>query len=203
MELNKPGKIICVGLNYRSHALELDMQIPYEPVIFLKPVTSFIRHLDSIEYPSMAQRVDFEAELAVVIKQKAKFVKKENAFEYVKGYTCLNDVTARDLQKKDGQWGRAKSFDTFCPIGPHVVSDIEPHHLKIRSFLNGELKQDASTEDLIFKVDELISFISKIMTLEENDIIATGTPPGIGPMQKGDEIEIKIEGIGTLRNNVR
>lgn len=199
----KPSKIICVGLNYKDHAKELNMPLPDEPILFMKPVTALIGPEEDIIYPEMSERVDYEAELAIVIGKKAKDVSKEDALEYIGGFTCLNDVTARDLQKKDGQWTRAKSFDTFCPVGPKVVKDIDPNNVKIQSFLNGELKQDLNTSNLIFDVEEIVSFISKIMTLNPGDIIATGTPPGIGPMKKGDKIEVKIEGIGTLRNYVK
>jgi len=199
----KPTKIICVGLNYHCHAKELGMNTPRHPIIFLKPLTALISPEENIIYPNMSKRVDYEAELAVIIKNKIKDIEEKNVIENIEGFTCLNDVTARDLQKKDGQWTRAKSFDTFCPIGPRIVKDIDPNNLKIQSFLNGELKQDSNTSDLIFKPKELVSFISKIMTLMPGDIISTGTPKGIGPMQKGDKIEIKIEGIGILRNYVK
>ena len=198
----KPTKIICVGLNYHCHAKELGMNTPHHPIIFLKPATTLIGPGENIIYPKMSKRVDYEAELAVIIKNKTRNIKEKDVMKNIEGFTCLNDVTARDLQKIDGQWTRAKSFDTFCPVGPKIVKDIEPNNVKIQSFLNGEIKQDSSTSNLIFKVEELVSFISKIMTLMPGDIIATGTPKGIGPMKKGDTIEIKIEGIGTLRNYV-
>lgn len=194
-----PTKIICVGLNYKDHAKELNMPLPEEPILFMKPISSLIGPEDSIIYPKMSKRVDYEAELAIIIKN----IEENEVMDYIEGFTCLNDVTARDLQKKDGQWTRAKSFDTFCPIGPKVVKGINPNNVKIQSFLNGELKQDSNTSNFIFKVEELVSFISKIMTLTPRDIIATGTPSGIGPMKKDDIIEIKIEGIGTLRNYVK
>ena len=198
----KPTKIVCVGLNYHCHAKEIGMATPHHPIIFLKPITTLIGAGENIVYPKMSKRVDYEAELAVIIKNKIKNIKEKEAMENIEGFTCLNDVTARDLQKKDVQWTRAKSFDTFCPIGPKIVKNIEPNNVKIQSFLNGEIKQDSSTSNLIFKVEELVSFISKVMTLMPGDIIATGTPKGIGPMKKGDTIEVKIEGIGTLRNYV-
>jgi 2-keto-4-pentenoate hydratase/2-oxohepta-3-ene-1,7-dioic acid hydratase in catechol pathway len=179
------------------------MPLPKEPIIFIKPATALIGPGEDIIYPEMSERVDYEAELAIVVGKKCKDVSKEDALNYVGGFTCLNDVTARDLQKKDGQWTRAKGFDTFCPVGPKVVEDIDPNNVKIQSFLNGELKQDSNTSNFIFKVEEVVSFISKIMTLNSGDIIATGTPSGIGPMKKGDKIEVKIEGIGTLRNYVK
>ena len=199
----KPTKIVLVGLNYKDHAKELKMPLPEEPILFMKPVTTLIGPGDNIIYPLQSKRVDYEAELAVVIKDKIKNIKENEVIQHIEGFTCLNDVTARDLQKKDVQWVRAKSFDTFCPIGPEIVKDIDPNNVKIESFLNDELKQDSNTSHFIFKVEELVSFISKVMTLNPGDIIATGTPSGIGAMKKGDKIEIRIEGIGTLRNYVK
>ncbi len=198
----KPSKIILVGLNYRNHAAELNMPIPKNPIIFLKPPTSLIGHNDSIIYPSSVKRLDYEAELAVVIGKKAKNILIKDAQKYIFGYTCLNDVTARDLQSHDIQWTRAKSFDTFCAIGPWIETELIPYNIKIQSFLNGKLKQNASSKEFIFKIEYLVSFISKIMTLLPGDIISTGTPPGVGKMKKGDIIEIKVEGIGTLKNRV-
>ncbi|MFC1566396.1 fumarylacetoacetate hydrolase family protein [bacterium] len=195
-------KIIAVGLNYKDHAKELNMPIPENPIIFLKPSTSLIGHNEPIIYPKMSKQVDYEAELAIVIKQKAHKVSVENASDYILGYTCANDVTARDLQKIDGQWTRSKSFDTFCPIGPHIETELNTDNLSIQSFLNGELKQNSNTSNLIFKPNYLIHFISCIMTLYPGDIILTGTPAGIGPMQVGDEVEVRIEGVGSLRNGV-
>ncbi|MCF7879095.1 MAG: fumarylacetoacetate hydrolase family protein [Candidatus Omnitrophica bacterium] len=200
--LDLPEKIILVGLNYKDHAKEMKMEIPAEPIIFLKPTSALIKNGDKIIYPEGIKRLDYEAELAVVIKKQAKNIPVEAAKDYILGYTCLNDITARDLQKKDGQWTRAKSFDSFCPVGPHIETDLDPHAINIQSYLNGELKQDSNTSNFIFSVDFLISFISKIMTLKPADIISTGTPAGIGPMQKGDQVEVVIEGIGTLKNRV-
>ena len=198
-----PGKIIAVGLNYRDHALEMGLVLPAEPIVFMKPSTSVIGPGDEIIYPDQSSRVDYEAELAVVISKKCRNVRVHEAGDVVLGYTCFNDVTARDLQVKDGQWTRAKSFDTFSPLGPWIVTDIaDPNNLAITSRLNGEIKQSSNTNNLIFNVFELIEFISSVMTLEKWDIIATGTPAGIGPMEKGDEIEIAIEGIGALTNRV-
>jgi 2-keto-4-pentenoate hydratase/2-oxohepta-3-ene-1,7-dioic acid hydratase in catechol pathway len=199
----QPTKIVLVGLNYRDHAKELGMPLPEEPILFLKPPTALLGPEDCIIYPEQAQRVDYEAELAVVMHDQCKNVEPEEVMEHVAGFTCLNDVTARDLQKKDGQWTRAKSFDTFCPVGPRIVKDIEPNNVKIQSYLNGELRQDSTTLNFIFSVEALVSFVSHVMTLKPGDIIATGTPSGIGAMQRGDTIEIKIEGVGTLRNYVR
>jgi 2-keto-4-pentenoate hydratase/2-oxohepta-3-ene-1,7-dioic acid hydratase in catechol pathway len=198
-----PTKVVLVGLNYKDHARELKMPLPDEPILFLKPPTAVIGSEESILYPAQSKRVDYEAELAVVMKDKCKDLEPEEVMEHVEGFTCLNDVTARDLQSKDVQWTRAKSFDTFCPVGPKIVRDIEPNNVTIQSFLNGELRQDSNTSNFIFTAEELVSFVSKVMTLMPGDIIGTGTPSGIGAMHKGDTIEIVIEGIGTLRNYVR
>ncbi len=198
----KPSKIVALGLNYIDHAKELNMKIPEEPIIFLKPPSALIGHLEKIIYPEGIKELHYEAELAIVIKKKAKNVPIENAFEYILGYTCLNDVTARDIQRKDIQWTRAKSFDTFCPVGPEIVSGVDPSNLKIETLLNDKIVQCSNTKNMIFKVPEILSFVSKVMTLEEGDIIATGTPPGVGPMQPGDKIEIRIENIGSLINFV-
>lgn len=198
-----PGKIIAVGLNYRDHAAELGLAVPEEPILFMKPATSVIGPGDSIVYPPQSGRVDFEAELGVIVGKRCRNVRKEEARAVILGYTCFNDVTARDLQVKDGQWTRAKSFDTFAPVGPWIETAIEdPHDLAISARLNGQVRQRSSTGNLIFNVYELIAFISSVMTLEPFDIIATGTPAGIGPMEKGDEISIEIEGIGTLSNSI-
>jgi 2-keto-4-pentenoate hydratase/2-oxohepta-3-ene-1,7-dioic acid hydratase in catechol pathway len=197
-----PSKIVALGLNYRDHAAEVKLEVPKEPLIFLKPSTSVIGPGDPIVYPKMSRRVDYEAELAVVIRKRAKAVPEASAAEYILGYTCLNDVTARDLQPKEGQWTLSKSFDTFAPIGPWIVTDIDPHRLDISSYLNGERKQHSNTQNLIFGPHQLVSYISRIMTLLPGDVIATGTPSGISPMAVGDTIEIVIEGIGTLSNPI-
>ena len=197
-----PSKIVGVGLNYRKHAEEFKLQIPSVPLIFLKPSTAVIGPEDKIIHPRVSKRVDYEGELAVVIGRTARAVDKARAKEYILGYTCLNDVSARQEQQDDSQWTRAKSYDTFAPIGPYIETDIAPEDLKLETYLNGELRQSTRTSDLIFPVDTLVSFISNIMTLLPGDVIATGTPSGIGPMKPGDVVEIKIEGIGTLRNYV-
>ncbi len=178
------------------------MKIPKEPIIFLKPPTTLIESGDKIIYPKGVKRLDYEAELAVVIKKTARNISKQEARRYIRGYTCLNDVTARDLQQKDGQWTRAKSFDTFCPVGPGIKSKLDVSDLRIQTYLNGEVKQNSTTRHFIFSVEYLVSFISKIMTLFPGDIISTGTPAGVSPMQPGDTVEVKIEGIGTLKNEV-
>ncbi len=197
-----PSKIVALGLNYHSHAKEVKLPIPAEPLIFLKPSTSVIGPEDNIIYPESSQRVDYEGELGVVIRTRTWRVSREAAMHHILGYTCFNDVTARDLQYKDKQWTRAKSFDTFAPIGPCIETELDPHHLSLETYLNGELKQRTNTGDLIFSVPELVSFISHVMTLLPGDIIATGTTSGIGPMQPGDTVEVKIKQIGTLRNYV-
>ncbi|MEL4305702.1 fumarylacetoacetate hydrolase family protein [Methanococcoides sp. LMO-2] len=199
-----PSKIICIGLNYVDHAIELDMEIPTEPVIFMKPSSAVIGPGDRIVYPSMSQRMDYEAELAVVIGKKCRNISSENAMDVIAGYTCFNDVTARDLQQKDGQWTRAKSFDTFAPMGPFIVpkEEFDPSDVNVSSLVNGEVRQSSSTSNLIFDIPHLIEFISGIMTLEIGDVIATGTPPGVGELERGDVVEVKIEGIGTLKNEV-
>ncbi len=198
-----PSKIVAVGLNYKDHASEMKKTPPEEPMLFMKPGTSVIGHEDKIIYPKhMSSRVDYEGELAVVIGKTANWIKESEAHKYILGYTCINDVTARDLQARDVQYTRAKGFDSFAPIGPVIETDLDPTDLQISTFLNGERKQHSRTSNLIFSVPRLLSFISHVMTLLPGDIIATGTPAGIGPMKTGDKIEVEIEGIGILRNYV-
>lgn len=197
----QPSKIVCVGLNYVEHARELKMLLPDEPVIFLKPPSAAIGPGAEIVVPKSSQRVDYEGELGVVIGKRCKSIAADDAEKHILGYTCFNDVTARDLQQKDGQWTRAKSFDTFAPFGPWIAS-IDPKDADIKTRVNGEVKQSSNTSDLIFGVPSLVEFISNIMTLEPGDIIATGTPPGVGPLEKGDVVEVEIEGIGLLKNRV-
>jgi len=198
----KPSKIICTGLNYKDHSKELNLPIPQEPILFLKAPTSLIKNGESIIYPPSVGQLDYEAELAVVIKKKAKDIPLKKIKDYILGFTCLNDVTARDLQTKDGQWTRSKCFDTFCPVGPRIVNGINPNNLKVELFLNGEKKQSSNTKNLIFPIYELVSFISTVMTLLPGDIIASGTPGGVGPMAPGDEVTVSIEKIGKLTNYV-
>lgn len=199
----KPTKIICVGLNYKDHANELKLEIPQTPVLFLKPPTCVIGHLDSIIYPShMSKQIDYEGELAIVIKKECKNVSPDQAKEYILGYTCANDVTARDLQPKNGQWTVAKSFDTFLPLGPIITDEIDPNNSEIKTYLNGKVVQRSNTNNFIFNVETLVSYISSIMTLKPFDVIITGTPSGIGAMKKGDTVEVEIEGIGKLTNYV-
>ena len=197
-----PSKIVAVGLNYRDHAEELNMKLPEEPLLFLKPSSSVIGPGDTVIMPPQSARVDYEAELAIVIGKEAKRVPEKDAGAVILGYTCLNDVTARDLQSKDGQWTRAKGFDTFCPIGPWIDTDIDPSDLKIDLLLNGVIKQSSRTSNLIFSPDKLVEFITNVMTLYPGDVIATGTTSGIGPMADGDTVEVRIEGIGSLTNRV-
>jgi 2-keto-4-pentenoate hydratase/2-oxohepta-3-ene-1,7-dioic acid hydratase in catechol pathway len=198
----RPGKVIALGLNYRDHAQEFNLEVPAEPLIFMKPPSAIIAAEEKIRIPAMSRRVDYEAELAVIIGRTCRNVPREAAFSYILGYTCLNDVTARDLQNKDGQWTRAKGFDTFCPIGPCLVTDIDPGDLAIQSYLNGELRQSSRTSQLIFSVPELVEFISQVMTLYPGDIISTGTPSGVGPMNSGDTVEVVVEQVGRLVNRV-
>lgn len=198
-----PSKIVAIGLNYKDHAMERGKPLPKEPLIFLKPPSAVVGPRDIIVYPSMSKRVDFEGELAVVIKRKVSRLQPEDQTDdYILGFTCFNDVTARDLQTKDMQFTRAKSFDTFAAIGPCIATDIDPARLKIKTFLNGKLKQSGNTRNLIFPVPFLVRFVSNIMTLNPGDIITTGTPAGIGPMVPGDRVDVQIEGIGTLSNTV-
>lgn len=197
-----PSKIICVGLNYKDHALELGMDLPSEPKIFLKPPSSVIAHMDNIEYPEMSSEVDYEAELAIVISKTGKNIPLDETDDYIAGYTILNDVTARDLQRKDEQWTRAKSFDTFAPIGPFIETEMDPMNQDISLSINNELKQNSNTKNMVFSPNDLVEFISRIMTLNSGDIIATGTPSGVGQMKKGDLAEVKIDGIGLLKNKV-
>jgi 2-keto-4-pentenoate hydratase/2-oxohepta-3-ene-1,7-dioic acid hydratase in catechol pathway len=197
-----PSKIVALGLNYRRHAEETKMALPSVPLIFLKPSTAIIGPEDEIVLPRGSTRVDYEGELGVVIGRKAKDIPEDRVRDFILGYTCVNDVTERHIQKADRQWTRAKGYDTFAPIGPWIETDVESNDLKLETCLNGEIRQSARTSDLIFGVAEVVSFISGVMTLLPGDIIATGTPSGIGRMNPGDVVEVKIEGIGTLRNLV-
>ena len=199
----EPTKIVALGLNYRDHALEIGHPLPEEPLLFIKPSTAVIGPDEDIIYPAMSRQVDYEAELAVVIGRTCRHVKPEDFRDYVLGYTCINDVTARDLQRKDGQFTRSKSFDTFAPLGPWIETAIpDPDNLTVEAYLNGERRQHGNTRNMVFPVAAQVSFISRIMTLHPGDVIATGTPFGIGPMVPGDVVEIRVEGIGRLRNRV-
>ncbi len=197
-----PSKIIGIGVNYRAHAVEMGKGLPDEPLMFLKPRSALVPDGAAIERPPGYERVDYEGELGVVIGQRVRRISRERALDCVLGFTCINDVTVRDLQKKDGQWSRAKGFDTFCPLGPRIVAGLDPSALRIVTRVNGVVKQDSSTSDLIFDVPALIAFCSQHMTLEVGDVISTGTPAGVGNLNPGDTVEIEIAGIGTLRNTV-
>ncbi len=196
------SKAVCIGLNYRDHAEEFGLPIPETPVVFLKPSTSAAAHSDNIIYPALCHRLDYEAELAVVIGKKAKDVKEEEAADYILGYTIANDVTARDLQPKNGQWTIAKGFDTFMPLGPYISDEVNPENLMITSRVNGKTKQMSNTSNLIFRIPYLVSYLSSVMTLLPGDVISTGTPGGISGMNKGDVVEIEIEGLGILKNTI-
>jgi 2-keto-4-pentenoate hydratase/2-oxohepta-3-ene-1,7-dioic acid hydratase in catechol pathway len=199
-----PSKIVCIGRNYREHARELGNEVPKEPLLFLKAPSAVIAPGEAIRIPALSQRVDFEGELAVVVGRRAtKIGADEDVRPYIRGYTVVNDVTARDLQKSDGQWSRAKGFDTFCPMGPLVTDEIDPDTgLAVTTRLNGEVKQQGTTRDLIFSVATLLRHISAAITLLPGDVIPTGTPAGVGSMKAGDVVEVSVEGIGTLRNSV-
>jgi len=197
-----PGKIVAVGLNYKDHARELGMELPGEPLLFLKAPSALIGPGGGIVYPPQSRRVDFEAELAVVIGRAAKNVREKDAAAYILGYTCINDVTARDLQMKDVQFARSKGFDTFAPLGPWIVTDFEPAEAPVRSLVNGEVRQDGNTREMIASVYRLLEYISSNMTLFPGDVIATGTPPGIGSLRVGDVVTVEVGGIGALTNRV-
>jgi 2-keto-4-pentenoate hydratase/2-oxohepta-3-ene-1,7-dioic acid hydratase in catechol pathway len=199
-----PSKIVAVGLNYLDHVAESQsaQDAPDEPVLFMKPPTALIGHGERILLPPGADPVHYEAELAVVIGREARGVRRADAYDYILGFTCGNDVSARNFQRKDGQWVRAKGFDTFCPLGPAIATGLRADRLAIRSRLNGEVKQSSNTEHLIFDVPTLIAFISGVMTLLPGDVIMTGTPAGVGPLRPGDRIEVEVEGVGTLANEV-
>ncbi|MBQ4518128.1 MAG: fumarylacetoacetate hydrolase family protein [Clostridia bacterium] len=196
----EPTKIIAVGLNYSEHAKEMQEEQLKDPVLFTKPTTALLPHGGTICRPAVSQRIDYEAELAVVIGKTCKNISAEEAEEFILGYTCLNDVTARDLQKQDGQWTRAKGFDTFAPVGPWIETELDTKNLSIRLEINGEVKQQGNTDMMMFSPQKLVSFVSGIMTLLPGDIITTGTPSGIGPMESGDEVSVIIDKIGTLTN---
>ncbi|MCJ7625413.1 MAG: fumarylacetoacetate hydrolase family protein [Anaerolineaceae bacterium] len=197
-----PGKIICVARNYVDHALEMGSQVPAIPTLFLKPPSSVIGHGENIILPPQSKQVDHEAELAVVIGKSGRWIQPGDASKYIIGYAAANDVTARDLQRSDGQWGRAKGFDTFCPLGPWIETELSPEDILITCRVNGEMRQMASTRELVFTVPQMIAFASSVMTLNPGDVILTGTPAGVGPLRHGDSVEVEIEGIGTLRNPV-
>jgi len=199
-----PSKIVCVGRNYADHAKEFNNPAPTEPLIFLKPPSSLIGSGGAIVLPKASERVDYEGELGVVIGKRARHVKRSDSPAYILGYTCVNDVSARDFQRKDAQWTRGKGFDTFCAVGPCIVprEEVELKNLRVRTFLDGEKKQDAPITDMLFDLNVIIEYVSAFMTLEPGDLIATGTPSGVGPLQPGSNIRIDIEGVGILENTV-
>lgn len=198
-----PSKVLAIGRNYADHAREMGGEVPDEPLVFLKPSTSVIGSGEAISYPTaLSQRVDYEGELAVVIGRLCREVPRERAHEVIFGYTCANDVTARDLQKKDVQFTRAKGFDTFCPLGPWIQTELDPSDLAITTSVNGEVKQSSRTSKLMYDIPALIAHVSAVMTLIPGDVILTGTPEGVGPLAIGDEVSVFIEGIGTLSNRV-
>jgi len=196
------SKVVCIGKNYADHAAEMDSVVPAEPIIFIKPNTSVIGPNETIVWPKMSERVDHEVELAIVIGRICKEVPASKAKDVIYGYTIANDVTARDLQKRDGQWSRAKGFDTFCPLGPWIETEFIPGDQKITATLNGEVKQSSVLSEMIFKIPQIIEFVTNVMTLLPGDVILTGTPAGIGPMPAGASISVAIEGLGTLTNKV-
>jgi 2-keto-4-pentenoate hydratase/2-oxohepta-3-ene-1,7-dioic acid hydratase in catechol pathway len=198
-----PGKIICVGRNYAAHAAESGSEVPALPLLFTKPPSAVIGPGEPILLPPQSNLIEHEAELAVVIGQRARWVSPEEAPNYILGYTAANDVTARDLQRSDGQWTRGKGFDTFCPLGPWIDTHLDPSDVLVTCHVNGQLRQMGSTRDMIFPVPQLVAFVSSIMTLEPGDVLLTGTPSGIGPLAAGDEVRVEIEGLGTLANPVR
>jgi 2-keto-4-pentenoate hydratase/2-oxohepta-3-ene-1,7-dioic acid hydratase in catechol pathway len=198
-----PSKIVCVGRNYAAHAAEHQAAVPDEPMLFLKPPSALIGHRQPVQVPAGIGRVDHEAELAVIIGSSAQGVSHDEALDYVLGYTCANDVSARVFQQKDGQWGRAKGFDTFCPLGPWITTDLDPLDLGVWGFVNGELRQDDRTASMVFDVPALIAFISGVMTLQPGDVILTGTPAGVSELHAGDVVRVEIEGIGVLENPVQ
>lgn len=197
-----PTKIVCVGLNYRDHALEQNKPLPAEPLLFIKPSTAVIGPGEPIQAPAWAGRVDHEAELGLVIGRTAKNVKANKAYDYIAGLIAVNDVTARELQNKDGQYTRCKGFDTFAPIGPCIAVGLEGRDLQVQAFVNGHVRQNSRTRELIFTIPELVEFISSVMTLLPGDIISTGTPSGIGPIRPGDNVTVHVEGVGALSNPV-
>lgn len=198
-----PGKIVCVGKNYYDHAMEMNEGVPEHPILFLKGPNTLNGHEGTVEAPAFVQRLDYEGELAFVIRKRAKNVKAADCFDYILGYTCFNDVTARDIQKGDGQWTRGKSMDGFGPVGPWVTDEVDPADLKVETRLNERVVQSGRTSQFMTDIPKMLEFITASMTLEPGDLVATGTPAGIGPMQSGDVVEVEIEGIGVLRNYIR
>ena len=198
----QPGKIICVGRNYAEHAKEQNVEVPEIPLLFMKPPSAVIGPDENIILPPQSRQVEHEGELGVVIGRRGRWIPSEEALQYVLGYTVANDVTARDLQRRDGQWTRGKGFDTFCPLGPWIETELDPSDVMVQTRVNGEMRQMASTREMMFPIQQLIAFISSIMTLDPGDLILSGTPSGIGPLTAGDVVEVSVEGIGALRNPI-
>jgi 2-keto-4-pentenoate hydratase/2-oxohepta-3-ene-1,7-dioic acid hydratase in catechol pathway len=203
MNVVTPSKIVCVGRNYAAHARELGNAVPERPMLFFKPPSALIASGEAIVLPAVSSQVEYEAEIAIVIGARARNVTAADAMSVVRGFTCANDVTCRDLQKPDGQWGRAKGFDTFCPAGPVVAEGLDWRNLEVIGRVNGEVRQRAPVADMIFPIPVLIEYISHIMTLEPGDLILTGTPEGVGRLQPGDVVEVEVPGVGVLSNTVR
>ena len=199
----RPSKIVCVGRNYAEHAKELGNEVPKAPLLFLKPPSAIIADREAIVLPEASAQVEYEAEVGVVVGKRMHRVSEGEAERSIRGFVCINDVTARDLQRSDGQWTRAKGFDTFCPVGPRVAEGIDWRELEVIGRLNGEVRQHGFTRDMVFPIPVLLAYISNVMTLEPGDLVATGTPAGVGPLKAGDTIEIEIPGVGVLRNPVR
>lgn len=199
----KPSKIVCVGRNYIAHAQELGNSVPPEPMIFLKPPSALLAPGDPIVMPPQSQQVEYEGEIGIVVLERLRNVSVAQAEKARLGFTCVNDVTARDLQKTDGQWGRAKGFDTFCPVGPTVVEGLDWRTLTVTTRLNGTVKQQGATSEMAYSIPVILAFISSVMTLEPGDLIATGTPAGVGRLASGDVVEVEVSGVGVLRNTVR
>ena len=197
-----PSKCVCIGKNYAAHAAEFDMDVPEEPLVFLKPSTAVIGPHDPIWLLPISKRVDYEGELAVVIGRIAKHVRTEDAYKFILGYTCANDVTLRDLQKTDDQWARAKGFDGSCPLGPWIETDLDPTDVRVETRVNGAIRQAGQTSDMVFGVGTLIEYVTSFMTLLPGDVILTGTPEGVGPLATGDVVEVEVDGVGTLSNPV-
>jgi 2-keto-4-pentenoate hydratase/2-oxohepta-3-ene-1,7-dioic acid hydratase in catechol pathway len=198
----RPSKIVCMGRNYVEHAAEMGAEPPKQPVIFLKPPSSVIGPEEPIVMPRLSERVEYEGEIAVVVGRRCRLERQKDARPYILGYTCFNDVTARDLQRLDGQWTRGKSFDTFCPFGPVVETDLNLQEAQLETYVNGEKRQSARGREMIFSMDVILNWIAQVMTLEPGDVIATGTPSGVGRLKAGDVVEVSVSGIGTLRNPV-
>lgn len=199
----RPGKILAIGRNYAEHAAEHGAAVPSEPLLFLKPPSAVIGPEEAINLPALSQQVEHESELVVVIGKRARHLRPEDALGCVLGYTCGNDVTARDLQRRDGQWSRAKGFDTFCPLGPWIETDLDPADQWVRCIVNGRLRQEGHTSQLVFGIATLLAYASAVMTLEPGDVLMTGTPAGVGPLAPGDVVEVSVSGIGVLRNRVQ